>query len=144
MQKLIFIFCGVLLIILNTHGQNITAEQKILFDNYPVVHDMKRDYTTSKRTRTIYRFVKGEAKYRRDYSYGARKMCTHRFTIERDNKRYCVFYLEPYDPVFYTETYSEEQKKWIKSKEIECKLEDLPYNMRHVIRIDQGTLSVWR
>jgi hypothetical protein len=144
MKKLLILLCGVLLTTLTAYGQNMTAEQKILFDNYPVVHSMKRDYVTNERTRTIYVFSKGEAKYRRSYDYGAQKTCIHKFIIERDNKRYGVFYAEPYDPVFYTETYSKEQKRWVKSKKVDCKLEDLPYNMRHVIRIDQGTLSVWR
>jgi hypothetical protein len=144
MKKLLYLLCGVLFTTLTLYGQDITAEQKILFDNYPVVHDMKRDYTTRERTSTIYRFVKGEAKYRRAYDYGVQKTCIHEFTIERDNKRYGVFYAESYAPVFYTATYSKEQKRWVKSKKIECKLEDLPYNMRHVIRIDQGTLSAWR
>lgn len=103
---------------------------------------MSREKITKFDRSIMFNFIKGDARYEQTYMYGgAQKLFFHDFIIERDGKRYCLSYIPPSDPKFYTETYSEKQKEWISSEKVKCQFSNLPYNIRHTIKIDQGTLS---
>lgn len=141
MHKILFLFFGLFLGALPIAGQSLEADRQLLFEGMPVVHKMQFEGFSQHKLYTSYKFVQGNYRYKRVYMYLSQKICYHTFSLERDGKRYLLKYTESHTPTFHTEIYSDEKKEWVKSKEVECSLDKLPYNMRHTIRIDQGTLG---
>lgn len=144
MYKILFLLVGIISGVLPITGQTLEADRQHLFKVFPVVHKMKSTGIQKYENSIAYKFVQGDAKYRRDYTYLAQKLCSHTFILDQNGKRYCLRYLEPYAPRFYTEIYSDEKEEWVKSEYVKCPLSELPYNMRHTISIDQGTLSSYK
>lgn len=143
MQNVLLLLIGVLITASSVMGQTLESDRQILFDEFPTIRSMRKEKASNDGKYTDYWFRKGEAQYTRTYYSGARKMCFHTFSIERAKKRYHLSY-SGLEPSFYTETFSEKENKWVKSKEIDCKVSDLPSQIRFTLEVTQGTLSSYR
>ena len=141
---------GLCALSLNSFGQSLDTDLQFLLDNFPSIHDMKKENTWKDNKRISYSFnntqTKGTLfKYKRIYYYGREKYCFDNFTIEIGNKRYRLSCDDGIDEAtFYVETRSNSKEKWEKLKKIEIEKTKLSSNIKFTLSFSQGTLSSLR
>jgi hypothetical protein len=150
MRLRIALIVGLFSFTLNSFSQSLETDLQFLLDNFPSIHDMKKERMWRDGKTTTYLFKNTKTKellieYQRIYYYGSEKYCFDHFTIEKKNKRYRLTCDDGIDnATFHVETRSNSKEKWQKSKEIKIDKTKLSSNIKFTLSFSQGTLSSLR
>lgn len=136
----------ILTFVSSTAAQSSTEDLNYMMEHFPSIKKMKRTSIDKLDGEIYYRYAseEGRIKYFRNYSYGRQKWRYEQFILSTETKVYTLSRIHEGNIFFNVKTYSEKTQSWTETKNVEVQEEKLSPEVRFIIGLDQGTLSMYR